>query len=137
MYPTWAMQFNNQNPGDYDWEPHVVVSEGWSITVFRIFSTDPAAQAEGRNPLLIQPGSGGKPNPFGWQMELPARGTEVWMANQRGYQYADTNERDGEWSLKERWSYTFADKGYYDIPAIVERMKQVTGKDKVSVMGTS
>ena len=59
------------------------------------------------------------------------------MANQRGYQFSDTNERDGEWSLKERWSFTFADKGYYDIPAIVEKIKEVTGKEKVSVMGTS
>ena len=136
-YPKFAKKFNRLNRPDYDWEPHTVVSEGWSLTVFRVFSTDPAVQAESKSPVVCQPGRGGGASPTGWKMQLPERGTEVWLSSQRGYANSDTNERDGEWSLKERWSYTFADKGYYDIPAIVERVKEVTGKDKVTVLGSS
>ena len=136
-FPAFARSFDRLNKPDYDWEPHVVVSEGWSITVFRVWSTDPAVQADSKSPVLYQPGSGGSAKPNGWKMQLPEHGSEVWLASQRGYTFADTNERDGEWSLRERWSFTFGDKGYYDIPAIVERIKEVTGKDKVTVMGSS
>ena len=125
-------------PSDLAWEPYTVVSEGWYLTVFRIYSTDPSIPTD-KNPLLIQPGNGGMPmfSLKSWQMDLPSRGIEVWLSNQRGYVYSDKNERDGEWSLKERWDFTFADKGYYDIPAMVEKIQEVTGKPKVSVMGTS
>ena len=72
-----------------------------------------------------------------WQMQLPAKGTEVWLSNQRGYEYSNYNAFDGTQTLKEKWDYTLADKGYYDIPNIVEKIKEVTGKPKVTVMGYS
>ena len=68
---------------------------------------------------------------------LVERGYEVWLGNNRGARFSNRNKRDGDWSLKEKWDYSFAEMGVYDIPAFVDKIIEVTGKPKVTLMGIS
>ena len=68
---------------------------------------------------------------------LATRGYDVWMGSNRGVKYSNVNRRDGEWSLKELWDFSWADMGLYDIPAMIEKIVEVTGKPKVTLFGYS
>ena len=70
-------------------------------------------------------------------LQLVDYGYDVWMGNNRGVLYSNEHDRDGEWSLEERWSFTFADMGLYDMPAQIDKVLAVTGKPKVTVIGYS
>ena len=70
-------------------------------------------------------------------IKLVDQGYDVWVHNSRGTPYSNMHERDGEWNLKERWNFSWAEMGVYDVPAAVEKMLEVTGKEKVTLMGYS
>mmetsp|Transcript_44395 Transcript_44395/g.58895 ORF Transcript_44395/g.58895 Transcript_44395/m.58895 type:complete len:118 (-) Transcript_44395:363-716(-) len=59
------------------------------------------------------------------------------MGNNRGSMYSNRHDRDGEWSIRERWNFNFADMGYYDMPAQVDKVLEVTNKPKVTIIGFS
>ena len=65
------------------------------------------------------------------------KGYDIWVNNSRGVKYSDKNERDGEWSLKERWDFNWADMGYYDVPAGIEYIISETGAKQVTVAAHS
>lgn len=65
------------------------------------------------------------------------RGYEVWFNNSRGVTYSNKNKRDGEWSLREKWDFTFADMGIYDLPASILKILDVSGAEQVTVVGHS
>ena len=67
---------------------------------------------------------------------MPGRGYEVWVGASRGQLYSNKHDRDGEWSLEERWNFGISEMGYYDMPAMLEKIYDVTGK-KAVVMGYS
>ena len=79
--------------------------------------------------------------PFPFFGNLPGkifeRGYDVWVPSGRGALNSNVNIRDGEWSLKERWDYSYTDMGIYDIPAQIETILDVTGKPKVTLIGFS
>ena len=59
------------------------------------------------------------------------------MGNNRGTLYSNTNKNDDKWTLREHWDFNSAEMGAYDIPACVDRILEVTGKPKVTLMGYS
>ena len=61
----------------------------------------------------------------------------MWLGNSRGVKHSDKHDRDGEWTTKERWDFTWADMGLYDIPAVVETILKVSEADKLSIVGHS
>ena len=65
------------------------------------------------------------------------QGYDVWFSNSRGAVYSNTNVRDGEWSLKERWDFSWATMGRYDLPAIIDEIIELTGHEKVTYIGYS
>lgn len=67
---------------------------------------------------------------------LAGRGYEVWVGASRGQLYSNKHDRDGEWSLRERWDFSWAEMGYFDMPAMLEKIYDVTGK-KAVVIGYS
>ena len=129
----------------YDWEPHNVETEdGWYLTVFRITGIKGVPVVSDKPPILLLHGSGG--SAMGWLEggedpnlpgELAARGYDVWISNQRGARYSNKNRRDGEWSQKERWNWTYADMAMYDVPAFVDKVLEVTTKPKLTLIGYS
>ena len=72
-----------------------------------------------------------------WVEELMDAGYDVWLGNYRGGTFGNRNNKDGTWSLRERWNFTFAEMGKYDLPANVEKVREISGKDKVTLIGYS
>ena len=110
--------------------------------MFRILPT----LGNGSYPILAQHGA--FDSGYGWVsksllglgsknliLKLVDEGYDVWVSNARGTQYS--NEYDRDVSLKERWNFSWAEMGTIDIPAIVDKMIEVTGRDKVTLMGYS
>ena len=67
---------------------------------------------------------------------LVDQGYEVWVGAARGQVYSNVHDRDGEWSLEERWDFDGTDMGYYDMTVMLKKMYEVTGK-KAVIMGYS
>ena len=47
------------------------------------------------------------------------------------------NVNDGVWSLKERWDFHWGTVGEFDVPPQIEKMLEVSGKEKVTLIGFS
>ena len=130
----------------YGWEPHTVYSEdGWKLTLLRITAVkDVPIQSEKPPVFMIH---GATDSGFNWvhgpffKPGLPGllaeQGYDVWVGNSRGTPYSNYNIKDGTWSLKERWDFDWSDMGQYDISAFVDKVLEVTGKPKVTMMGYS
>ena len=39
--------------------------------------------------------------------------------------------------MKERWNWSWAEMGVYDLPAFIDKIIEVTGKPKVTLVGYS
>ena len=50
--------------------------------------------------------------------------------------YSNKHDRDGEWSLRERWDFNLATMGEHDLAAMIEKAAEVSQK-KVTVVGFS
>ena len=136
----------------YEWEHHKVkTSDGWHLTMFRITGLRsgkrPALDDEHKDklPVLMQHGYGQRATTWAdgglFDPSLPMRlvdeGYDVWMGNNRGTKFSNVNDQDGTWSLKERWNFTWAEMGLYDMPAQIQKVIDITGKPKVTVIGYS
>mmetsp|Transcript_29722 Transcript_29722/g.36880 ORF Transcript_29722/g.36880 Transcript_29722/m.36880 type:complete len:81 (+) Transcript_29722:234-476(+) len=75
-------------------------------------------------PVLIQHGFGDSASGYikaktfnkSWILSVADMGYDIWLGNNRGVPYSNKNDRDGEWSLEERWDFSWADMGIYDMP---------------------
>eukprot|EP00727_Mastigamoeba_balamuthi_P009308 m51a1_g50 hypothetical protein (384) ;mRNA; r:169353-170746 len=63
-------------------------------------------------------------------------GYDVWIANMRGTSNATGHERLRPDS-REYWDWSFAERGLYDMPALVELATRVSGSPSVVVVGHS
>ena len=73
------------------------------------------------------------------QIQLARRGHDIWLYGARGTKDSNVHDRDGDddFALKERWDFTWADMGMLDIPACIEKILEVTGNEKVTILGHS
>ena len=145
LYPDFAKAMKEYG---YMWEPHkVYTDDGWILTMFHIKGrngklTNPDKR---QYPVLIQHGA--LDNATNWvsrgpwpimPLKLVDRGYDVWLGNNRGVKYSNEHVNDGAWEdRRERWMYTWADLGKYDIPAEMEKVLELTGSDKLTLMGYS
>jgi len=72
-----------------------------------------------------------------WALQLVDHGYDVWLPNNRGTRYSNTNDRDGEWTDAERWNFSWAEMGLYDQPAFFEKIREVTQQEKLTYIGMS
>ena len=116
----------------------------WSLTLFHItgYIDDPemeqkrAALTDGKLPVLTISGSfgdaqrwlndakGGKP----MHLQLFDNGYDLWMGNNRGTKYSNVSELFPEQNEDfERWNFSWAELGMYDVPAFMDQIIEVTG----------
>ena len=150
-YPEWAATMTTQG---YDWESHTTkTADGWTLTLFRV--TGKIVDGEVKNlvthdvPVLLQHGMGmdartwaewgwqDDPTTAAWPLQLVDRGYDVWMGSNRGTPYSNVNDRDGAWTERERWDFSWAEMGTRDQPANVSKILAVTGKPKLTYVGYS
>lgn len=124
------------------WRVTGKVNEDGSVTETRL-----NPENKGKEPILAMHGAG--QNGFGWITEefeggernpllrLVDRGYDVWVGNSRGAKYSNEHVRDGEWSLKERWNFTWADMGVNDLPANIDLILDVSGAEKLTLLAMS
>lgn len=72
-------------------------------------------------------------------LKLVDRGYDVWMPNNRGTRYSNSNINDGHHAQtsKQRWDFSYAELGMYDQPAFIDKILKVTGKSKLTYIGYS
>ena len=59
-------------------------------------------------------------------LALADAGFDVWVGSNRGAKYSNRHVRDPDWSLEERWDFSFAEMGIYDMPAFLDKIIEVT-----------
>ena len=130
----------------FKWEHHeVYTEEGWRLALHRIRAVKGVPVESDKPPLFIMHGAYDTDFIFlerffrdpGLPGLLAEQGYDVWMGNGRGTPYSNYNTKDGTWSEEERWDFDWADMGRYDIPVFVDKIIEVAGKPKVTLMGYS
>jgi len=130
--------------GGYDWEAYKTKTEdGWYLNLFRVMGKkgqwDNATND--KLPILVFHGATGDATGMagaGHFLKLVDAGYEVWFGDNRGNYYSNEHEKNGSWgSLRERWDFSWADMGLYDVPAFLDAVIEVNGKPKVTVIGYS
>ncbi|KAL9693308.1 hypothetical protein quinque_012593 [Culex quinquefasciatus] len=125
----------------YQVEGHTVITEdGYVLKMFRIL---PKRQSMlKRKPVLLVHGvlassadyviSGPKSS---LAYLLSDNGYNVWLANVRGSRYSKEHLRLPVES-KEYWDFTWHEIGYYDLPAMIDHVLNVTNSEKLFSQGT-
>ena len=69
-------------------------------------------------------------------LQLAEAGFDVWMGNNRGTEYSQKHDVLSP-TESEFWNFTWETMGRYDIPAMIETVKKVTGHQKLFYVGYS
>ena len=143
----------------YDYEMYKVTTEdAWVLTLFRIIGkAGEEAVASEKAPVLLQHGSmmdattwlqyqgeGFVPS----QLRLVDEGYDIWMGNNRGTKYslenptfpnADNPMYAYDYFVNNplKYDYDWTDFGTKDLPAMLDKITEVTGEDKVTYIGYS
>ena len=71
-------------------------------------------------------------------LKLLEMGYDVWVGNMRGTQYSRGHTTlDSSNPQSAYWDFNFAQKGMLDVPATIEKIKEVSGVEKVAYAGYS
>ena len=141
--------------------------DDWTLTVFRITGkVGETANASTKPPLFIQHGAmmdaalwinwqtthntngtvdNTQEKP--WQLQLVDQGYDVWMGNNRGTRYSNYNPHyptaDNPKSPNyagenaEKYDFTWFEMGVSDLPAMINKVIEVSGQPKVTYIGYS
>ncbi|KAF6204268.1 hypothetical protein GE061_002608 [Apolygus lucorum] len=123
---------------DVPLESHfVTTSDGYILNLFRIFHKLPAP---GRV-VLFQHGM--LSNSSDWvavdqsiAFQLVEKGWDVWLGNNRGNVYCREHVTFSRYS-KSFNSYSFHEMGMYDLPAIIDYIREKTDRQKIVYVGHS
>jgi len=80
-------------------------------------------------------------------LALADQGYDVWLGNDRGTEYSNVNPRwpeaDKFWSPQyaeqnaAKYDWSWYDQGKEDLPAVLDKIIEVSGNDRVSYVGYS
>ena len=129
---------------DYEKEEHsVFTDDGYRLHLFRINAKRRQNDTTPRRSVWLQHGLLHSSDTWIMNQEKKAlgfflanRGFDVWLGNNRGNKYGREHE---SLSVKSSsfWDFSFQEMGKRDLPAILKKILEVTGKDKVSYVGHS
>jgi pimeloyl-ACP methyl ester carboxylesterase len=82
-----------------------------------------------------------------WMMNYPdvtpafvasRAGYDVWLGNSRGNTFSDKHiSLDKNKNEKKYWNFSWAEMGLYDLPAMFDKVTEVTGREKMAYIGHS
>ncbi|KAL1459169.1 hypothetical protein WDU94_011176, partial [Cyamophila willieti] len=122
----------------YPGEEHTITTEdGYIMSLFRVKPTK-----ENARPVLILHGYLAAPEIFlirgkeDLPMVLTDAGYDVWLGSYRGSHYG---RRHVTLTIEDDqfWDFSFHEHGYYDAPAMIDHILQVTKSPRVSCIGHS
>lgn len=65
-------------------------------------------------------------------------GYDVWMGNSRGNTFSNKHiEYNKDKNERKYWDFTWAEMGLYDLPAMFDKVTEVTGREKMAYVGHS
>uniref|UniRef100_T1IYD6 Partial AB-hydrolase lipase domain-containing protein n=1 Tax=Strigamia maritima TaxID=126957 RepID=T1IYD6_STRMM len=121
----------------------VETDDGYILTVQRIPHGKSGLGTQARKPVLIQHGFA--TSSPAWVVNTPPQnlpyiladvGYDVWLGNVRGssfgYNHTHLSTKD-----KQFWQFSFDEMAKYDIPAVIQKMLNVTGFKQIHYIGHS
>jgi len=121
----------------------VITSDGYILTIQRIPYGKSGKGTKPRKPVLVQHGL--LCSSAAWIVDIPEKnlpyiladqGYDVWLGNVRGTlfgrKHVTLSAKDSKF-----WTYSFDEMAKYDIPAVIDKMLNVTGFEQIYYIGHS
>ena len=72
-------------------------------------------------------------------LQLFDEGYDIWMGNTRGTRFSNVNDKypDPKDESFERWDWSWGELGVYDDRALISKIQEITGQEKVNYIGYS
>lgn len=121
----------------------ITTDDGYILKVFRIPGLATEGVTLGKKAVLLQHGILDSAdcwishNPtVAPAFQVARAGYDVWLGNSRGnkYSHQHTNPKI---SNKDYWSFSFAEMGEHDLPAVITYIRKVTAQQKIAYIGHS
>jgi len=154
----WAMSPAHQPKHNLD-VPHMVAKEGYPVETHTVTTEDCYIMEIHRIPYGKNNKDDPNPRPViflqhgllcssaDWVMPTPSKGLgyiladagyDVWMGNYRGNTYGRMHcTLDPDHQRSGFWDFTWDQMAKYDIPAMIEKVLEVTGQDELQYAGHS
>lgn len=127
----------------YHCDTHTVISQGYLLNIHRI-PTSKTGGSISKKTVLLQHGIFA--SSADWIINGPEKslayvladaGYDVWMANIRGNRYS----KEHAWykqNTKEYWNFSWNEVAYFDVPAIIDYIRNMKGEDtQIAYIGHS
>lgn len=132
------------NLAGFEGEEHQVVTEdGYKIKIHRVLAKNENEIDKNisKPPCLIMHGLLGSSKTFllsndSLAFYLAENGFEVWLGNSRGNQFGLEHEKF-DVNSSEFWNFSFHEVGFYDLPAVIDKMLSVSGSERGFYVGHS
>ncbi|KAI8434031.1 hypothetical protein MSG28_012182 [Choristoneura fumiferana] len=118
-------------------EEHTVVTEdGYILTLFRM-------PGKRKTPVFLMHGSGDSSDAYmlrgnkSMAISLANEGYDVWAGNGRGNYYSRRHVKLDPDTDPSFWDYSFHERGYYDLPAIIDYILEATGEKSLQSIAHS
>ncbi|CAL8080473.1 unnamed protein product [Orchesella dallaii] len=123
---------------------NVTTDDGYILLVHRITGGPHSPRAYGKPTVYLHHGMFGASDNWLFQngdrnlpFKLADAGYDVWILNVRGTTYSlGHTSLNSETDLK-YWDFCWHEMGIYDIPAVLDKIEEITGNEKVYYVGYS
>ncbi|XP_054260165.1 uncharacterized protein LOC128984823 [Macrosteles quadrilineatus] len=128
----------------YPVEPHeITTDDGYILTYHRIPHGKSNSTTAGRKPVLLQHGLLGASSvwvlsSYALGYALADAGFDVWLGNARGNTYSKKHlDLDPVLDKRDFWDFSWHEMGYYDLPASIDYILNVTKHQQLFYIGHS